>query len=145
MFRRERSSPKCEDSAKSSPFTENLPDPQSVRLWWEEGEKGSTPRRKQISANVSPRSRRSTVQSWRLPPSRKPASTWESTTGKSGRAAVIQPNEQLDTCPQGRSLGQVNAGNSSQQLLRNVMEYHHCNWWANPQSIFTASPAAAFR
>jgi hypothetical protein len=114
-------------SARSQPRSslENLPIPQgqTVRL-----RMGSTERRPQPPrrigppANMSSRSRRSTRSilesapaastNQRAPGNRQP-------TRPTGRQLSNQ-NEQLDNLPRrGRSLGQLNAGNSSQQLQEN--------------------------
>jgi hypothetical protein len=107
---------------------ENLPDTQSVRIRMGGRERRpQAPRRADPPANLSSRSRRSTRSvlesapaasanqapaasaNQRAPGNRQPARA-------AGRQLSNQ-NQQLDDLPRrGRSLGQVNAGNSSQQL-----------------------------
>jgi hypothetical protein len=99
---------------------ENLPDPQSVRIRMGRSERRpQPPRRVDPPANPSSRSRRSTRSvlesapaasvSQRAPGNRQPA--------RAAGRQLSNHNEQLDNLPRrGRSLSQVHAGNSSQQL-----------------------------
>jgi hypothetical protein len=113
-----RRSARSQRQVQSRSSLENLPDPQSVRIRMGRSERRpQPPQRVDPPANLSSRSRRSTrsvlesapaaFASQRAPGNRQP-------TRAAGRQLSNQ-NQQLDDLPRrGRSLGQVNADNSSQ-------------------------------
>jgi hypothetical protein len=118
-----RRSARSQRQVQSRSSLENLPDPQSVRIRMGGRERRpQPPRRIDPPANLSSRSRRSTRSiletaptasaNQRAPGNRQPARA-------AGRQLSNQ-NQQLNDLPRrGRSLGQVHAGNSSQQLREN--------------------------
>lgn len=115
-----RRSARSQRQVQSRSSLENLPNPQTVRIRMGRSERRpQPPRRIDPPANLSSRSRRSTRSILEVAPA---ASTNQRAPGNrqptraTGRLLSNQ-NEQLDNLPRrGRSLGQVNAGNSSQQL-----------------------------
>jgi hypothetical protein len=102
---------------------EDLPAPQRVRIRMGRSERQQPPGRLGPAANLSSRSRRSTRSVLEMAST---ASTRQRAPGnrQPARAAVRQlsnQNEQLASPPRrGRSLGQANASNSSQQQRENV-------------------------
>jgi hypothetical protein len=113
-----RRSARSQRQVQSRSSLEDLPDPQTVRIRMGRSERRpQPPRRIDPPANLSSRSRRSTRSVLEIAPT---ASASQRAPGnrQAARAAGRQlsnQNEQLDHLPRrGRSLGQVNAGNTSQ-------------------------------